>query len=127
MALSYRIAFDVKSLFDEIVHALGFAHIPVERVICFRSIGSKARFVTARIHALPKVWQFALDEGPYYAIEVISEQYDSLPKEEKERVLIHEALHIPKSFAGGFRSHKGWITRKRVQALHDSLNLKRRT
>lgn len=127
MPLEYHLAPDVKELFEEIVERLGFTHILPERVFCFRSKGSRARLVTARVHSLPKLWQFAIDEAPHYAIEVISEQFDRLATEEKVRVLIHEALHIPKSFAGGFRPHKGWITKKRVEALYLSLTEGRRT
>ena len=63
---------------------------------------------------------------PTYVIEVISERYDSLSDEEKEKTLIHELLHIPKGFSGGFRPHKGYISRRQVEELHRSL-LKRRS
>jgi predicted metallopeptidase len=59
-------------------------------------------------------------------IEVISERYDRLGETEKERTLIHELLHIPKGFSGGFRPHKGYINKKRVNELHQQL-LKRRS
>lgn len=126
MRLRYSLASDVKGLFDHIALSLQFDHIPLERVFCFRSFGSKSQGVIARVHALPKIWQFALDESSYYAIEVVSERFDPLPNGEKERVLIHEALHIPKAFGGGFRPHKGWISKKRVDALHRELSDRRR-
>lgn len=57
----------------------------------------------------------------HYAIEVISERFDDLPAAEQEKVLIHELLHIPKSFGGGFRHHKDWVTKRRVDQLHASM------
>jgi predicted metallopeptidase len=73
------------------------------------------------VHSLPKIWQQALSEPAYYAIEVLSEQYDSLSQEEKEKTLIHELLHIPRSFGGGFRHHKDWVTKRRVEELYEAL------
>jgi predicted metallopeptidase len=33
--------------------------------------------------------------------------------------LIHELLHIPHGFSGGFRPHKGNITRRKIDSLHE--------
>jgi len=49
-----------------------------------------------------------------------------LSDEEKEKTLIHELLHIPKGFSGGFRPHKGYIDKKRIDRLHEML-LKRKS
>jgi len=118
MPIRYAEALDVKDLVDRIVSKLSFYHIDLNCVYCFRSTGSKSRRTVARIHGLGKVWQKALNKHSAYLIEVISERYDSLSREEKEKVIIHELLHIPKGFAGGFRPHKGNITRKRIEDLH---------
>lgn len=75
----------------------------------------------ARIHNFSKLWQRALDRPANYLIEVIAERYDKLTYEEKEKVIIHELLHIPKGFGGGFRPHRGYITRKKIDALHEKL------
>jgi len=108
-------------MLSEIIEKLGLTHIPKNRVYCYRSHGSKARNVIARVHSLPRIWQQALSEPVYYAVEVLADQFDSLPLDEKEKALIHELLHIPKSFGGGFRHHKNWVTRRRVEALHAKL------
>ena len=62
---------------------------------------------------------------PAYVIEVICERYDRLSEEEKEKTLIHELLHIPNGFFGGFRPHKGYINNKRIEKLHQGLLEKR--
>jgi predicted metallopeptidase len=67
------------------------------------------------------VWQKSLDIKTHYTIEVISEHFDDLPTAEKEKVIIHELLHIPKSFGGGFRHHGDWVTKRRVDRLHAAL------
>lgn len=121
MRLRYEHAPDIEQLTARIIDGLGFSHIPKDGVFCFRSYGSKARHVAARVHSLPRIWQEALNEKPRYAIELLSEQFDSLSREEKERILIHELLHIPVSFGGGFRHHKGWVTRRKVESLHLAL------
>jgi predicted metallopeptidase len=79
-----------------------------------------------RIHGLGRIWQEALRRPSAYVVEVISEQYDKLSDEEKEKTVIHELLHIPKGFSGGFRPHKGYIDKKQVERLHNVL-LKRRS
>jgi len=55
-----------------------------------------------------------------------SERYDRLSDGKKEKTLIHELLHIPKGFSGGFRPHQGYIDRKRIERLHRAL-LERRS
>lgn len=41
----------------------------------------------------------------FYLIEVISEKFDRLPESEKTKTIIHELMHIPKTFGGGFIHH----------------------
>ncbi len=50
---------------------------------------------------LGKVWEAGFNIKPRYLIEVISERYDRLNQQEKEKVIIHELLHIPKCFGEG--------------------------
>jgi len=126
LALEYVEAPDVKRSVDEIVECLDLFHVVPQFVFCYRSRGSKSKRTVARIHGLGKIWQEALLRPPAYVIEVISERYDRLSEEDKEKTLIHELLHIPKGFSGGFRPHKGYINRKRVEKLHRAL-LERRS
>ena len=112
---------DIKRLVDEIIDSLDLFHIVPQFVYCYRSKGSKSKRTIARIHGLGRIWQEALRKPPAYVIEVISERYDKLSDEEKEKTLIHELLHIPKGFSGGFRPHKGYINRKLVERLHGVL------
>lgn len=125
MSIHYELANDVKELVDEIIVAIDFDHIDEDKVLCMRSKRSKAKRTIARIHGLPRIWQLALTISTYYTIEVISENYDCLSREEKEKTIIHELLHIPKGFRGGFRHHKGWINRRKIDGLHKLLVEKR--
>jgi predicted metallopeptidase len=118
MSIRYYDAPDVKQLTDVIVRELGFAYIDSENVYCFRSRGSRSKRTVARVHSLGKLWQLAIRTKPRYLIEVIAERYDKLSQEDREKVIIHELLHIPKGFSGGFRPHKGYITQKVIDKLH---------
>ena len=125
MPIEYAEAADVKELADEIVECLDFFHVVPQFVFCFRSKGSVSERVIARIHGLGKIWQDALNLPPSYVIEVIAERYDRLSVEDKEKTIIHELLHIPHGFAGGFRPHKGYIDRQIVNDLHGKLRNQR--
>jgi predicted metallopeptidase len=118
MPIEYVEAPDVKKLADEIADSLGFFHVVPQFVFCVRSKGSSSRRIIARIHGLGRIWQEILNLPPSYVIEVISERYDKMTEEEKEKTVIHELLHIPKGFAGGFRPHKGYISHETVEHLH---------
>ena len=60
----------------------------------------------ARIWSLPKIWQKALDVEAHYIIEAVSENFDDLSEEDKKRTILHELMHIPKTFSGAVLSHK---------------------
>lgn len=125
MPIEYVEASDVKKLVDEIVDCLSLFHVVPQFVFCFRSKGSASRRVIARIHGLGKIWQEALNLPPSYVIEVISERYDRLCETDREKTIIHELLHIPHGFAGGFRPHKGYIDTKIVDDLFGALQKQR--
>lgn len=124
MKITYFEAPDVKELVDEVIEKLDFSHILSKFVLCYRSKGSKSKRIIARIHGLGKIWQGALCHPTTYIIEVLSEQFDKLPIREKEKVIIHELLHIPKGFSGGFRPHKGYIHPKKIEKLYKLLRKK---
>jgi predicted metallopeptidase len=121
MPIKYYSAPDIKKQVDEIASDLDLYHVVPQFVFCVRSKGSKAKRTIARIHGLGKIWQGVLNLPPSYTIEVISEIYDKMSKEEKEKTLIHELLHIPGGFSGGFRPHKGYVERKIVEQLYKKL------
>lgn len=94
----------IQAMVDDIIQTLESSHLNQHRIICMRSHGTTAR-AYARIWNLPDIWQKALDVGAFYVIEVLSEHFDKLSNNEKEKVLIHELLHIPKTFSGALLAH----------------------
>lgn len=117
--IQYHPAEDINSMVKEILQKLKMTHIDETRLICLRSKGSTSRRVIARCHGLSRIMQQALDKKPHYVIEVVSERFDQLSKEDQTKVLIHEILHIPRSFGGGFRAHKPFVTGRKVQRMYD--------
>ena len=106
MAIKYHQAEDIQQIAEEIVNRLKWNHIFLEHVAFIRSTGSKARRTLARCHALGKAMQIGMNRTKgFYLIEVISEKFDKLPVDEQLKVIIHELMHIPKSFGGGFIHH----------------------
>ena len=98
----------------EIAKLLDFSHVRPERICCLKSSGTSTRRTIARIHSLSKVMQLALDDAPFYAIELLSEKFDKLSQEDQLKTIVHELMHIPASFGGGFRHHKPYVTNKTV-------------
>ena len=116
--ISYEKAPDVESMASSVIRALSLSYIDVKRLHYYRSRGSRARKVQARIHGMGRIWFDALGMQPHYIIEVISEEFDELDQTEKEKVVIHELMHIPARFSGGFVPHKGRINRRSVEKMH---------
>ncbi len=104
MPIKYNYAPDLQKIAVEVSQQL-FPHIKLNRIKCFRSYGSTSRNTIARCHAMSKIMQLSLEMGAFYPIEFISENFDRLSEEDKIKVIIHELMHIPKSFGGGFRHH----------------------
>ena len=102
----YEVAPDVQRVLEEIVRLLPdeFAHVDTRRVVCYRSRGSTAR-IYARIWSLPGIFSHALGVEPHYVIEVV-ERYDKASRAEQEKTLLHELMHIPKTFSGALVPHR---------------------
>ena len=100
MGIKYQIAEDLQQAMNEIAGML-FPHVRVDDVICLRSHGSSSRGTIARCHALGKAMQLALNRKGFYVIEVISERFDKMSEDDRTKVLIHELMHVPKTFGGG--------------------------
>ena len=98
-------ASDIKEIIRDLVDTLEMNHIDVERIFCYRSFNTKTNAV-ARIWSLAKLWQKSLGVDAHYIIEVVSENFDHLDREEKEKTLLHELMHIPKNFSGSVLNHK---------------------
>ena len=102
--MRYEPAPDIQIIADEISKLL-FPHVKLERVKCYRSFGSSSRGTIARCHTIGKLMKKAIGVEAYYALEFISERFDKLKTEDQIKVIIHELMHIPATFGGGFRHH----------------------
>jgi len=91
-------------------------HVDVNRVKCFRSRGSSTKRTIARCHTIGKLMQKAMNAKAHYAIEFL-EKFDKMVKDEQDKVIIHELMHIPKTFGGGFRQHD-FVCEDNVEILH---------
>jgi predicted metallopeptidase len=116
--IEYRPAKDIQDRVYDIALKLRMKHVDLSRVKCVRSVGSKSRYTLARIHVIPKIIQKALDIPAFYIIEVISEKFDKMRREDQDRTLIHELLHIPKGFGGGFRHHRPFVNKRTVEEAY---------
>ena len=61
--------------------------------------------------------QKAIGIKAVYALEFLSERFDKMSKEEQIKVIIHELMHIPKTFGGGFKHHD-FVTEKNVNKMY---------
>ena len=123
--MKYHDAIDLKKRVEEVAQTLQMSHIDLQRVECLRSFGSSTKRTIARCHALGKVMQKAMQTKAFYTIEFL-ELFDKLSKKEQDKVIIHELMHIPKSFGGGFRHHD-YVCDRNVALLHKKfVNIKNR-
>lgn len=117
--IKYEKAPDIESRLAEISKRLGMGHIDMSRVVAIRSSGSRSRYILARCHTLPRIVQTAFKVPAHYLIEIVSENFDRLSPGEQTRTLIHELMHIPKSFGGGFRHHRPYVNRRTVERMYN--------
>ncbi|MFC1710895.1 putative metallopeptidase [Nanoarchaeota archaeon] len=110
--MKYEFAPDLQIIAEEISRML-FPHVKIDRMKCFRSYGSTAKRTIARCHTIGKLMQKAIGIKAYYVMEFLSEEFDKLDKKEQVKTIIHELMHIPKVFGGGFKHHDH-VTSKNV-------------
>lgn len=118
MGIKYEEAKDIMIRIYDIAKTLGMEHVRMSGVYAIRSHGSGASRTIARCHALSKIWQLALGIDAVYIIEVIEERFGKMSREDQDKVIIHELMHIPLSFGGGFKHHD-FVTHKNVDKIYD--------
>ena len=120
--MDFLLDFTIQERVETLLQKLDLPHIKAESLTCMKSEGSKSNAI-ARIWGLSRNWQMALGVGPHYIIEVISRRFDKLSEEEKDKVLIHELLHIPKTFSGALVPHRCFgkerVGEKEVERLYN--------
>jgi len=121
--MKYEFAPDLQLIAEEVCRFL-FPHVQASRIKCFRSYGSSSRRTIARCHTLGKLMQRAMGVRAFYAIEFLSERFDKLPEHEKVKTVIHELMHIPKTFGGGFRHHN-FVTERNVNKMYKEYKKRR--
>jgi len=115
--IKYFPAEDIEKRVADLIKVLGMDHVDSSRVGLIRSRGSTAYRTLARCHGMSKIMQLGMKTRPFYVIEVISEQFDRLDEEEQTKTLIHELMHIPKNFGGGFRHHD-FVNRRNIDGMY---------
>ena len=104
--MNYKSAPDIKKSVDMLVDRLRLKHIKKTNVHCIRSLDAKTR-AYARIWGMSRLFKEVAGLAPHYIIEVNARRFDKLDEREKIKTLIHELLHIPKTFSGALLSHRG--------------------
>ncbi len=124
--MEYLPAPDIDAELARIIRSLEWKHVDPQRVHAIRSRGTKSRRILARCHGLPKAIQTGLAIQAHYVIELVSENYDRLSETEQTKTLIHELMHIPHIFGGGFRNHD-YVRERRVNQFYEKyMNLTRK-
>lgn len=114
--MKYEFAEDIQKIAEEISMML-FPHIDLSNVKCFRSFGTSSRGTIARCHGLNKIMQKAIGINAIYVLEFLTERFEKLNREDQIKVIIHELMHIPKSFGGGFKHHD-FVNEKNVNKFY---------
>jgi predicted metallopeptidase len=121
--MKYEFAPDLQVRMDEIVRTLAMNHIDLMRVKCYRSRGSSTKRTIARCHTVGKLMQKAMNMPAHYAIEFL-ERFDKMSLADQDKVIIHELMHIPQTFGGGFRQHD-FVCEENVEKFYEKfVNLK---
>lgn len=105
-SMKYAPAPEIKKIIEELVEKLEFSHIKTSQVHCIRSFDAKTRAI-ARIWGMSRLFKEVAGIQPHYIIEVNARKFDKQSEREKIKTLIHELMHIPKTFSGALLSHRG--------------------
>ena len=81
-------------------------HVKIDQIHCIRSFDAKTRAIE-RIWGMAKLFSEVAGLKPTYIIEVNAKRFDKQSEREKIKTLIHELMHIPKTFSGALLSHRG--------------------
>jgi len=112
----------------EISKTLGYTYVIPERLSVVKSSGSKTKRTIARIHCMGKVMMLGTGQKKsFYVIELLSEKFDKQNEADKVETIIHELMHIPKTFGGGFRHHDHVCLRNVKAEMQRYLNLNKGT
>jgi len=124
LGIKYEPAIDLQETMNEIALLL-FPHVKLDSVVCIRSHGSSSRGTIARCHALGKAMMLGMGrKDSFYVIEVISKRFDKMRDVDQIKTLIHELMHIPKTFGGGFIHHDQVNERNVEREYQRYINLK---
>ena len=104
--MKYLAAPEVKEQIDLLVKELAFTHIKSERIYCIRSFDAQTRAI-ARIWGMAKLFHEVAGLPVTYIIEVNAKRFDKMNKRDQLKTLVHELMHIPKTFSGALLSHRG--------------------
>ena len=97
---------EIKTIINSLVLQLDFKHIKSANVHCIRSFDAKTRAI-ARIWGMSRLFKEVAGLEPHYIIEVNAKRFDKLNLRDQTKTLIHELMHIPKTFSGALLSHRG--------------------
>ena len=121
--MKYDLAPEIKHTCVQLIKLLGMKHIDPLRIHCIRSFDAKT-LAYARIWGMSRLFKEVAHLEPHYIIEVNTRQFDKLTEREKIKTLIHELMHIPKTFSGALLSHRGphhRINDREVEKIMNSL------
>lgn len=104
--MKYDLAPEIKEQISILVKELHMDHVQIDQIHCIRSFDAKTRAI-ARIWGMAKLFSEVAGIKPTYIIEVNAKRFDKQSEREKIKTLIHELMHIPKTFSGALLSHRG--------------------
>ena len=111
--MKYAKAPESKKIVDVLIDRLDMKYIKRSSIHCIRSFDAKTRAI-ARIWGMSRLFHEVAGLEPNYIIEVNAKRFDKLGERDKIKTLIHELMHIPKTFSGALLAHRG-----RYHAIND--------